>query len=61
MMICDEADEVIGQPIDSLKNRYQNNFESIKGSDFVLDYVYLMYYKYHKINLNRGRWYDDIR
>ena len=55
MMICDEADEVIGQPIDSLKNRYQYNFESIKGSDFVLDYVYLMYYKYHKINLNRGR------
>ena len=52
MMICDKADGVIGQPIDSLKNRYQNNFE---GSDFVLDYVYLMYYKYHKINLNRGR------
>ena len=55
MIISDEADEAIGEPIDSLKNRYENNFESIKGSDSVLDYVYLMYYKYHKINLNRGR------
>ena len=61
MMISDEADEAIGEPIDSLQNRYENNFEAIKGSDSVLDYVYLMYYKYHKINLNRGRWYNDIR
>ena len=33
---------------DSLKNRYQNNLESMKGSEFVFDY-----YGYHKINVNR--------
>ena len=42
-MINDEADEVIKQLSDSLKNRYQNNFESIKGSEFVFDYVQLLY------------------
>ena len=26
----------------------------IKGSEFVFDYVHLLYYKCHKINLNRG-------
>ena len=43
IMINDEADEVIKQLSDSLKNRYQNNFESIKGSGFVFDYVQLLY------------------
>ena len=43
IMINDEADEVIKQLSDSLKNRYQNNFESIKGSEFVFDYVQLLY------------------
>ena len=28
--------------------------ESLEGSEFVFDYVYLYYYKCHKINLNRG-------
>ena len=26
----------------------------IKGSEFVFDYVHLLYYKCHKINLNRA-------
>ena len=26
----------------------------MKGSDFVFNYVHLMYYECHKINLNRG-------
>ena len=39
---------------DSLKNRYQNNLESMKGSEFVFDYVYLLHYKCHKINPNCG-------
>ena len=43
IMINYEADEVIKQLSDSLKNRYQNNFESIKGSEFVFDYVQLLY------------------
>ena len=31
IMINDEADEVIKELFDSLKNRYQNNMESMKG------------------------------
>ena len=26
------------------KNRYQNNLESMKGSDFVFDFIHLLYY-----------------
>ena len=43
-MINDESDEVIKALFDSLKNRYQNNLESIKGSKFVFDYAQLLYY-----------------
>ena len=42
-----------------LKNRYQSNLESMKGSDFVSDYVYLLHYKCHKINSNCGESYLD--
>ena len=52
--ISDEADEVIKELFYSLKNRYQNNLESMKGSEFVFDYFRLLYYKCHKIILNRG-------
>ena len=54
-----KADEVIRELFDSLQNRYQNNLESIKGSDFAFDYVQLLYYKYHKINPNCGGSYTD--
>ena len=37
--INDESDEVIKELLDSLKNRYQNNLESIKSSEFDFDYV----------------------
>ena len=37
-MINDEADEVIKDAFDLLKNRYQNNLESMKGSRFAFDY-----------------------
>ena len=39
---------------DSLKNKYQNNIESTKSSEFVFDYAHLLYYKCHKLNLNCG-------
>ena len=58
-MINDEAEEVITGLFDSLRNRYQNNWESIKGSEFVFNYIHLLYYKCHKINLNRGESYID--
>ena len=38
--INDEADEVIKNLFKTLKNRYQNNLEWMKGSDFVFDYVH---------------------
>ena len=59
IIINDEVDEVIKELLDSLKNRFQNNFGSIKGSEFVFDYVHLLYYKCHKINPNRGGSYID--
>ena len=31
----------------------------MRGSEFVFDYVQLLYYKYHKVNLNRGGSYID--
>ena len=36
-MINDEADEVIKELFNSVKNRYQNNLESVKGSEFIFD------------------------
>ena len=58
-MINDKADEVIKQLFDSIENRYQNKLESMKGSDFVFDYVQLLYYKFHKINPNQVEPYID--
>ena len=55
-MINNEADEVVKELFDSLKNRYQNDLKSKKGSD---DYVQLLYYKCHKINPNCGGSYID--
>ena len=54
IMINDQADEVIIELFDSLKDRYQNKLESMKGREFVFVYVPLLYYKCHKINPNRG-------
>ena len=43
IMIDDEADEVIKEHFDSLEKIYQSNLESMKGSEFVFDYVNLLY------------------
>ena len=58
-MINDEADEVIKDFFDSPKNKYQNILESMKGSEFIFNYVHLLYYKCHKVNPNRGGSYID--
>ena len=47
-----EADRVMKELFDSLKNRYQNNLGSLKGSEFLFDYVQLLYYKCHKTKSN---------
>ena len=58
-MISDGADEVIKKLFDSLKNRYQNNLQSMRDREFVFGYVQLLCYKCHKTNLNRGWSYRD--
>ena len=59
IMINDEADEVIKELFESLKNRYQNNSESMKDNELVFNYVQLLCYKCHKTNFNCGRSYID--
>ena len=56
-MINEEADEVIKKRLDLFKSGYKNNLELIKVSEFVINYVYLLYYKCHKINPNWGGFY----
>ena len=51
IMMNDKADKIIEELFDSLKNRYQSNFESMKGNGF----VFYLYFKCHKINPNRYR------
>ena len=41
-----------------LKNRYQNNLQLMRGSDFVFDYFQLLYYKY-RINFNHDGLHID--
>ena len=53
-MTNDETDEVIKELFKSLKFRYQNNLELMKGTEFVFDYVHLLYYKFPKIIMNCG-------
>ena len=50
MVINDEDDFFF----DLLKNRHPNNLKSMKSSEFVFDYLYLLYYKSLKINPNQG-------
>ena len=59
IMINDQANEVIKEHCNSVKNRYQNDLESMRGSEFVFGYVHLLYYKCHKISLNCGGSYVD--
>ena len=61
IIINDEADEVIKELFDSLKNRYQNNLEPVKGNEFIFNYVHLLYYNCHKINPNRVVSHIDSR
>ena len=53
-MINDEAEDVVKDFLIHLKNRYQNNLESMRGSGFVFIYDWLLYFKCHRINFNRG-------
>ena len=59
IMISDEADKVIKKLFDSLKNRYLNNLQSIRGSEFAFHYFQLLYYKCHRKNFNHVGSYID--
>ena len=57
IMLNDEADEVIEKLFKTLLNRYQNIFEKlVKVSEFVFDYIHLLYFK---INPSCGGSYID--
>ena len=59
-MMGNERDEIIDELFESLLQRYQEGLEeSVKGSEFVFDSMDLLYYKLHKISLNRGGSYID--
>ena len=59
IMINDVTYEFTEKLFNLLKNRYQNNLKLMGVSDFVLNYVQLLYYKCLKINLNHGGSYVD--
>ena len=53
-MIGNETDDIIKDLFDSFLQRCQEDLEeSMKGSEFVFDSVDLLFYKLHKIKLNR--------
>ena len=59
-MINTEVEDFIEELFKSPLNRYQNNLEKLmNGIKFVFDYVYLLYYKCHKINPYCGVSHDD--
>ena len=59
IMISDEADKVIKNFLIHLKIDTKNNLQLMRDSAFVFDYVQLLNYRYHKINLNQGGSYVD--
>ena len=53
IMLNDEVDKVTERFFKSLMKIHQNKLEeSMKGSEFVIDNVHLLYCKYRKINLS---------
>ena len=59
-MISDESDEVIEELFNLFKNRYQNTLQSMRDSEFVFDYVQLLYNKCHKKYFNCIGLYIDF-
>ena len=52
-MISDKVDEIMQEIFQVLLSRYQIGLEtSIKGSNFIFDCVYFLFYKCHKKKLN---------
>ena len=59
-MMGNKTDEITEKNFESLLQNYQKDLEeSMKGSEFVLDNIDLLYYHLQKIGLKRGRSYKD--
>ena len=59
-MVGNETDRIIENLFGPFLQKYQEGLEkSMKGSELIFDSVDLLYYKLHKINLNRGGSYTD--
>ena len=53
-ILSNGTDEMTGERFESLLQKCQSGLEKrMRGSEFVFDSVDLLYYKLHKINLNR--------
>ena len=58
IMSHDKAYEVFGELFESLFSRNQIGLEtSMKGFDFIFEFVSLLYYKCHKTNIDHGGLY----
>ena len=60
-MMGSETNEIIEELLESLLQNYQNDLEkSMKGSEFTIDSIDLLYYNLNEISLGRkGRSYID--
>ena len=60
IMMGYNTNEIFEKLFESLLQRYQKGLEeSVKGSDFVFDYVESLNYIFHKIDLKRWRSYIE--
>ena len=60
IMIGSETNEVIKELFKSFLQRYQEGLrEKMKGSEFELDGIHLLYYDFNKVSLNRGGSYIE--
>ena len=60
IMIGSDTNEVIKELFESFLQRYQEGLqEKMRGSDFAVEGVNLMYYAFNKISLNRRRSYIE--
>ena len=60
IMVDNETDEIVEELFESLLQKDQEALEkSMKGCEFAFDSIDLLYYRLHKISLNRSRSYID--
>ena len=60
ILIGTETDDIINELFESIFKKYQEGLETkMKGSEFVFDSIGLLYYRFHKISLNRAGSYID--